>query len=235
MPGRLVQAATRARNLKRKIARDRADALAALVSEGASVAEAGARMGLTKGETARRRRRLYRSVRRAAERGEHCPDSKTLAFDSGYSPATIGGALVALRDLGLTEVEIFGKLRVVTICETGQKTREPRRREVARVRPKRPVREIARTVVGALGICEKDVLGRSRFKEHVRPRQIIFALSEREGWSLSHIGRVMGYNHTTVLYAREMLPEYVKRDPALARTMRDLMEQLPPLPERLVA
>jgi hypothetical protein len=53
MPGRLVQTATRARNLKRKIARDRADALAALVSEGASVTAAGARMGLTKGETAR--------------------------------------------------------------------------------------------------------------------------------------------------------------------------------------
>lgn len=184
---------------------------------------------------AEKRQRLYRRLCQAAANGEVCPGNAELGRACGYTASTVGDVLMRFTDDGLIAVERRGHLRIVTIRATGERTAPPWSDESVIVRPKRPVREIAETVIGHLGASPKDVLSRSRFKEHVRPRQIIFALSVREGWSAKHVGRVMGFDHSTVLYARRALPEYIKRDAALAETLGELRAMMPPLPERVIA
>jgi hypothetical protein len=185
---------------------------------------------------ARKRRGLYRRLCQAAAAGEPCPSNRVLGDVAGYASVdSVGWSLAILDAEGLIKREQRGSKRIITICETGARTADIFSSEPVLVRPKRPVRQIADTVIEFTGSSRKDVLGRSRFREHVVPRQLIFALSIREGWTSTHVGRTLGFDHSTVLHARDVVPRRAEAEPALASTLRDLAAQLPPLPERWVA
>ena len=188
-------------------------------------------------EALRKRARLYRRLRQVAAAGQVCPSNAELAFDIGYkNVSNVRDQINNLIDEGLIECESRGGKRIVTICETGQRTANPFTESgPVIVRPKRPVRDIAEAILEKTGASQRDVLGRSRYREHVRVRQMICALSAREGWPINHIGRVLKIDHSTVCHSRDVLPVWMKAEPETARIVAEIAAMLPPLPERVLS
>lgn len=187
---------------------------------------------------AHKRRLLYARLCELAERGEPCPGNAVLARVAGYrSDSGVTGALSILVDEGLIVRRLAGHLRVITIAATGLSTAEPQRppEPPYAYTPKRPVREIAEVAIAMSGLSARHVLGRSRYAEHVRVRQVIACMATREGWGSAHIGRALGFDHTTILHARRVLPAYAAREPETAELVARLADALPPLPERMSA
>ena len=62
-----------------------------------------------------------------------------------------------------------------------------------------------KTIIGLVadhyGISRELLLSRSRRRSIVRPRQVAMLLCREEGYSLEHIGRQFGRDHTTVIHA----------------------------------
>jgi len=66
------------------------------------------------------------------------------------------------------------------------------------------------------GIMPKDIRSLSRRKACVRVRQAICLVAHENKCSLSHTGRRLSRNHSTVITAIEAAKEAVKRDPVFA-------------------
>lgn len=176
-----------------------------------------------------RRRRLYDRLRARAARREPCPGNDALAAVTGFASCSgVKRALSDLEDEGLIEVERRSNQRRVTICATGERTAIPPAWIEPPLNPRRPVREIAAKAIELSGRPRRDILGRSRFKEHVRVRQVIFDFAVREGWPLSHAGRVMGYDHSTVCHALRVLPYRARQEPDTAALIAAMARALPP-------
>mgnify|MGYP006170817331 CR=1 FL=1 len=68
--------------------------------------------------------------------------------------------------------------------------------------PRDTVRGIVREVAQRAGLSVSDIYGPETARKYSRPRQTAMYLAhKRGGYSLSHIGRIMGRNHTTVMDA----------------------------------
>lgn len=78
-------------------------------------------------------------------------------------------------------------------------------------------RDIIQNVSDIFGVPVSDLKGRGR-KQHIsRARQVCYALiRELTDMSLPSIGRLMNRDHSTVIYAIDMMPEYLARDPDLS-------------------
>ena len=64
------------------------------------------------------------------------------------------------------------------------------------------------------GISEADIRGKSRLRLICRVRQGVMYAAHLQGkHSLAQIGRMFGKDHTTVIHARDQVPEFMKRDP----------------------
>ena len=77
------------------------------------------------------------------------------------------------------------------------------------------------------GISQEEILGKSRLKTFVYPRQIAMYLA-RSHTSLSFpdLGRVFGRDHTTVLHAVQRIMDDKSKDPQLQCDLRRLEEEL---------
>lgn len=183
------------------------------------------------------RRKLYNHLVELADRGELCPRNDALAAATGYARNTIAAALSDLTQEGLISLERRGFDRRVTIAASGHKTAEPEAwsQAPAPFIPKRPVREIAAKAIELSGRPRRDVLSRSRFREHIRVRQVICSFAIREGWGPSHAARVIGIDHTTVSHSCKVLPLHAEKEPETAALIAAMARELPPLPERCAA
>lgn len=86
---------------------------------------------------------------------------------------------------------------------------------------------IIRRVAIAFGISEKDLLGTSRLRTFLRPRQVAMYLArELTGLSLPRIAAAFGRDHTTVLHAYRKIIAERQTDPALDARLRYLREEL---------
>lgn len=86
---------------------------------------------------------------------------------------------------------------------------------------------IIRRVAAAFGISEQELLGTSRLRTFLRPRQAAMYLArELTGWSLPRIAAAFGRDHTTVLHACRKITAERQTDPALDARLRYLREEL---------
>jgi chromosomal replication initiator protein len=86
---------------------------------------------------------------------------------------------------------------------------------------------IIKRVCVAFGVTEKELLGTSRLRNVLVPRQVAMYLArELIGLSLPRIGATFGRDHTTVLHACRKVEEAITDDERLAATVRQLKQEL---------
>lgn len=86
---------------------------------------------------------------------------------------------------------------------------------------------IVKRVAAAFGVSAKDVLGSTRLRSVVVPRQVaMFLVRELCGLSLPRIGAVFGRDHTTVLHSLRKVAADMTADARLAGRVRQLRSEL---------
>jgi chromosomal replication initiator protein len=114
-----------------------------------------------------------------------------------------------------------GPLGVAEVQQTFANTGQPTSSSV------RDVSTIVKRVAAAFGLSEKELLGTSRLRGVLRPRQIAMYLSrELTGLSLPRIGAAFDRDHTTVLHACRKVEEKIGEDASLARQVNELRATL---------
>lgn len=89
------------------------------------------------------------------------------------------------------------------------------------------VSRIVGRVAAAFGVSEKELLGASRLRSVMRPRQVAMYLArELTGLSLPRLGAAFGRDHTTVLHACRKVADDIAADAALANKVSDLRAAL---------
>ncbi len=89
------------------------------------------------------------------------------------------------------------------------------------------VSTIVKRVAAAFGVNEKEMLGTSRLRGVLRPRQVaIYLVRELTGLSLPRIGAAFDRDHTTVLHACRKVEEELTSDVALAKRVSELRASL---------
>ncbi|HEV2127509.1 MAG TPA: chromosomal replication initiator protein DnaA [Thermomicrobiales bacterium] len=88
--------------------------------------------------------------------------------------------------------------------------------------------DVLRAVCAEFGMEEKDLLGRARKREIVRPRHVaMYLLREETESSLVEIGRTLGgRDHTTVLHGVEKIEKDLESDPQLRARIIAIQEAL---------
>ncbi|HEY1190524.1 MAG TPA: helix-turn-helix domain-containing protein [Gemmata sp.] len=85
------------------------------------------------------------------------------------------------------------------------------------------VSAIVERVAGAFGTSVKELLGPSRLREILRPRQVAMYLArELTGLSLPRLGAAFGRDHTTVLHACRKVESEIATNLGLAKQISDL-------------
>jgi chromosomal replication initiator protein len=95
--------------------------------------------------------------------------------------------------------------------------------------PHRPddLPEIVKRVCAAFGVTRKELLGPSRLRRVLVPRQVAMALArEVGGQSLPRIASAFDRDHSTVLHACRKVKEMIEHDLELAATVRQLRKEL---------
>jgi chromosomal replication initiator protein len=86
-------------------------------------------------------------------------------------------------------------------------------------------RAIIERAAAGLGVTPDDVLGRSRRQEVAYARHLaMYLIRRRLDWSLPRIGRFLGRDHTTVLYALRQVGAWAGHRP-LGRLRDELLEE----------
>lgn len=89
------------------------------------------------------------------------------------------------------------------------------------------VAQIVKRVAAAFGVPEKELLGPSRLRRVMVPRQVAMYLArELSGLSLPRLGSAFGRDHSTVLHACRRVEEELDSDAALAGLVRQLRDEL---------
>jgi chromosomal replication initiator protein len=87
--------------------------------------------------------------------------------------------------------------------------------------------EIIKRVCAAFGVTRKELIGSSRLRRVLVPRQVAMALArEVGGQSLPRIAMAFDRDHSTVLHACRKVEEMVEDDLQLAATVRQLRQEL---------
>lgn len=86
---------------------------------------------------------------------------------------------------------------------------------------------ILQEVAAFYSVPAERIRGNAKTRDVVAPRQAaIYLIRELTGMSLPEIGRFMGRDHTTALYAINKIEERLKREPALANELNDLKQNI---------
>jgi len=90
------------------------------------------------------------------------------------------------------------------------------------------IEEVLTTVASFYGVTRDELLGRSRSKEMVHPRQVVMYLAREElQITLPQIGEVLGgRDHTTVMYGVEKITDAIDKDDTLRREILSIRERL---------
>ncbi len=87
--------------------------------------------------------------------------------------------------------------------------------------------EIVETVASFYNLPTEVLKGRGRSKEIVLPRQLAMYLAREEtDASLPEIGKVLGRDHTTVIYGHEKISTLIEKDESLRRQVIAIKERL---------
>ena len=92
---------------------------------------------------------------------------------------------------------------------------------------RKDVSRIVKQVAAAFGVTQKELLGPSRLRRVMLPRQVAMYLArELSGLSLPRLGAAFGRDHTTILHACRKVEEEAVRDATLAGLLRQLRAEL---------
>jgi len=87
--------------------------------------------------------------------------------------------------------------------------------------------EIVETVASFYNLPTEVLKGRGRSKEIVLPRQLAMYLAREEtDASLPEIGKVLGRDHTTVIYGHEKISTLIEENESLRRQVIAIKERL---------
>jgi len=91
-----------------------------------------------------------------------------------------------------------------------------------------PPKEVIKKIVSFYDLSENDILGHSRKKEFVKPRQIVmYLLREELRYSYTSIAEKMGNrDHTTVIHACKKIAEEIEKNPVFSQEITILKELL---------
>jgi chromosomal replication initiator protein len=90
----------------------------------------------------------------------------------------------------------------------------------------RPVERVVARVAAAFGVPPAEVLGPSRQRRVLVPRQVAMLLAREAGLSLPQVGAAFGRDHTTVLHACRKVMTDLAADPRLRQTVGELRAEL---------
>lgn len=89
------------------------------------------------------------------------------------------------------------------------------------------VNRVVKHVAAAFGITQKELLGASRLRRVLTPRQVaMFLARELCGLSLPRLGAAFGRDHTTILHACRKVEAEAIQDATLAGRLRQLRAEL---------
>lgn len=172
------------------------------------------------------RRKLLAHLRKLARDGKVCPTDRSLAAALGISTDHVSKCMAELRDGNRISVENVGSRRIVTLIAEGLATADPRPEPEPFVFKPR-VREITQAAADIFGVPVRDILSKSRFREHTSARQAVCLVAWERGWSSPAIGRVLGRDHSTVLHGRDRAAALGAGDPGYAAKVAELLERSP--------
>jgi chromosomal replication initiator protein len=156
------------------------------------------------------RRRLAAAL--AARRGVRLTDAALdvlAALPTGGGGRLLAGAIEALRPLA--EGEPLDAAVIRAALDAGDD---------------KPVDRIVARVAAAFAVTGKELLGPSRQRRALVPRQVAMLLAREAGLSLPRIGAAFGRDHTTVLHACTKVMTDVTADPRLRQTLAELRAEL---------
>lgn len=182
---------------------------------------------LRKAEAERMRAAILRELELAAAAGLPCPTNRAMAAIAKCAVGHPRETIKRLAEEGVIEVIAPTPRRQIRIVRTGWQTAPivpPTGKPVFRPTP--AVREIIRIASEKSGRPIPDIMGRSRFSEHVRVRQAVCLLAFERKWSKCHIARVLGRDHSTVHHSIEVCGEYIKRDHELRRLVEAVRAEI---------
>jgi chromosomal replication initiator protein len=129
-------------------------------------------------------------------------------------------ALGLVQNLALVALQFPGPLDRKSVEEIVAGTGQPTSRGA-------DLAAIMKRVAAAFGVTEKELLGSSRLRTVLVPRQVAMYLArELTGLSLPRIGTAFDRDHTTVLHACRKVEEAVETDAKLAAVVRQLRSEL---------
>lgn len=90
----------------------------------------------------------------------------------------------------------------------------------------KPVERIVARVAAAFGLETRELLGSSRQRRVLVPRQVAMLLAREAGLSLPQVGRAFSRDHTTVLHACHKVMTDLRGDARLRKTLAELRAEL---------
>jgi len=125
-----------------------------------------------------------------------------------------------LQNVAQIAVSFPGPLDRAAVAEVVANTGQPAARGI-------DVPLIVKRVAEAFDISEKDLLGPSRLRRVLIPRQVAMYLARQAcGLSLPRVGAAFGRDHTTVLHAVRKVEAGIENDEMLAGVVRGLRMEL---------
>lgn len=89
--------------------------------------------------------------------------------------------------------------------------------------PKTPIRKMVKEAADIWDVCEKDILGSSRFRIHTLPRSAVMLLAYDQGYSSTLIARRLNrLDHTTILSGRDVAKWRCEKDPEFGPLFAEL-------------
>ncbi|MFM8271894.1 MAG: helix-turn-helix domain-containing protein [Gemmata sp.] len=152
----------------------------------------------------------------AAQKGVRLDDDALTWLAEQATGGGVRAALGLLQNLAQVAKSFPGPLTRPDVQQTLAQTGQPTSSTA-------DVSRIVERVTAAFGVSEKELLGPSRLRSVMRPRQVaMFLARELTKLSLPRLGAAFGRDHTTVLHACRKVAQELEGDAALAKQVSDL-------------
>lgn len=150
----------------------------------------------------------------AARRGVRLTDDALdalAALPTGGGGRPLAGAIESLKVVGR---EVLGALDAEAV------------RQALDLPEDKPVERIVARVAAGFGVSPAELLGPSRQRRVLLPRQVAMLLARESGLSLPQVGRAFARDHTTVLHACQKVMGDLAGDAKLRKTLAELRAEL---------
>ncbi|MGQ9786729.1 MAG: chromosomal replication initiator protein DnaA [Anaerolineae bacterium] len=156
---------------------------------------------------------------KAEVQGAHLPND-VVYFIAGQMQNNIRELEGALNRI-LAHAQLSGETITLALAQRTLSNLVERKRRIS-------IAEIIAAVSAHYGVSEKELLGPSRHKEVVVPRQMVMYLARQEtGASLPEIGQALGgRDHTTILHGAQKIACEIERKDTLRRDVINIRERL---------